>query len=171
MAVRRSRPAGGPSPDGEEQNGVSLPLAGPAEVMGRGRGWAHRHRRGKQSRQQECSWKQAQTQNMQCRLGNNGADWMRRRDDGGPRESEAIRRFILLKTQSGFQLIQQRQPRSSTPVARMRLWNLWIHERKTPQRNQPTFFRSLGSRNGSNKWLFLKWLIISFSALSTAHPR
>lgn len=51
-------------PDGEEQNGVSLPLAGPAEVMGRGRGWAHRHGRGKQSRQQECSWKQAQTQNM-----------------------------------------------------------------------------------------------------------
>lgn len=96
---------------------------------------------------------------------------MRRRDDGGPRESEAIRRFVLLKTQSGFQLIQQRQPRSSTPVARMRLWNLWIHERKTPQRNQPTFLGSLGSRNASNKWLFLKWLVISFSAPSTAHPR
>lgn len=76
---------------------------------------------------------------------------MRRRDDGGQRESEAIRRFILLKTQSGFQLIQQRQPRSSTPVARMRLWNLWIHERKTPQRNQTTFFRSLGSRNASQQ--------------------
>lgn len=76
---------------------------------------------------------------------------MRRRDDGGQRESEAIRRFILLTTQSGFQLIQQRQPRSSTPVACMRLWNLWIHERKTPQRNQPTFFRSLGPRNASQQ--------------------
>lgn len=52
MAVRRSRPAGGvgwgeggaavTSPDGEEQNKVSLPLAGPADVTGRGRALRHR---------------------------------------------------------------------------------------------------------------------------------
>lgn len=171
------------SPDGEGQNGVSLPLAGPAEVMGRGLGWAHRPHRGKQSRQQARSWKQTQTQNMQCRLGNNGADWKSRGDDGGLRGTW-IRGYSALysiqKTQSGFQLIPQHQPRSSTLLAHMHLWNLWthmhlwnlwIHGRKAPQRNQPTFFQSLGCRYASNKWLLLNWLIISLGAPSTALPR
>lgn len=159
------------SPDGEEQNGVSLPLAGPAEVMGRGRGWAHRHRRGKQSRQQECSWKQARTQT--CNAG-----WK-----------------IMVLIECGGEMME-----GSVNPRLFAAWFCWKHNPGSSWSSSANLgpplrwhacacetcgFTSAKHHNAisqhssvlldlatpANKRLFLKRLIISFCAPSTAHPR